>query len=91
MNKCRNPDHPHCTHWVMQGADACTGGHAQPQARHDAAAVAPPTSSGAAPAAALAPDTPAEDASAGMLADAHVTKILPRPAVERMAYCAVKN
>ena len=35
--------------------------------------------------------TPAEDASARMLADAHVTKILPRPAVERMAYCAVKN
>jgi len=29
MNKCRNPDHPHCTVWVMPGADSCVNGHAQ--------------------------------------------------------------
>lgn len=32
MNKCRHPEHPHCTHWVMPGADACAGGHAQAEA-----------------------------------------------------------
>lgn len=30
MNKCRNPQHPHCTQWVMDGAPACEAGHAQP-------------------------------------------------------------
>lgn len=30
MMKCRDPDHPHCTHWVLPGAAACAGGHAQP-------------------------------------------------------------
>ncbi|HEV7813510.1 MAG TPA: FHA domain-containing protein [Janthinobacterium sp.] len=29
MKKCSNPDHPHCTFWVMPGEDACAGGHAQ--------------------------------------------------------------
>lgn len=29
MNKCSNPDHPHCTLWVMPGAQACANGHAQ--------------------------------------------------------------
>jgi hypothetical protein len=32
MNKCRNPDHPHCTVWVMPGEDSCVHGHAQPVA-----------------------------------------------------------
>lgn len=32
MNKCRNPQHPHCTQWVMDGAGTCEGGHAQPGA-----------------------------------------------------------
>lgn len=32
MNKCRNPQHPHCTRWVMQDAATCMGGHAQPAA-----------------------------------------------------------
>lgn len=36
MNKCRNPDHPHCTHWVMQDAHACMGGHSQPSAQAQA-------------------------------------------------------
>ena len=29
MKKCSNPDHPHCTFWVMPGENACAGGHAQ--------------------------------------------------------------
>ncbi|MGV7207389.1 FHA domain-containing protein [Oxalobacteraceae bacterium A2-2] len=29
MNKCSNPQHPHCTYWVMPGAQSCEGGHAQ--------------------------------------------------------------
>jgi hypothetical protein len=32
MNKCCNPDHPHCTYWVMPGESTCAGGHAQPAA-----------------------------------------------------------
>ncbi|QNA99732.1 FHA domain-containing protein [Massilia sp. Se16.2.3] len=30
MNRCSNPDHPHCTLWVMPGDGACAHGHAQP-------------------------------------------------------------
>ena len=29
MNKCCNPDHPHCTYWVMPGESTCAGGHTQ--------------------------------------------------------------
>ncbi len=29
MNKCSNPQHPHCTLWVMPGENACPSGHAQ--------------------------------------------------------------
>lgn len=29
MNKCSNSNHPHCTAWVMPGADSCVHGHAQ--------------------------------------------------------------
>ena len=29
MNRCNNPDHPHCTVWVTPGAAACAHGHAQ--------------------------------------------------------------
>jgi hypothetical protein len=32
MNKCRNPDHPHCTVWVMPGDSVCAHGHPQPAA-----------------------------------------------------------
>lgn len=32
MNKCGNPDHPHCTYWVLPGESACAGGHPQPVA-----------------------------------------------------------
>lgn len=30
MNRCSNPEHPHCTVWVMPGDAACAHGHAQP-------------------------------------------------------------
>jgi hypothetical protein len=30
MNRCRNPDHPHCTVWVMPGEAVCAHGHPQP-------------------------------------------------------------
>ncbi|MCS0807918.1 FHA domain-containing protein [Massilia agilis] len=30
MNLCRDPDHPHCTVWVMPGGDTCAHGHPQP-------------------------------------------------------------
>ncbi|MBQ5949900.1 FHA domain-containing protein [Massilia sp. ST3] len=30
MNRCRNPDHPHCTVWVLPGDAVCAHGHAQP-------------------------------------------------------------
>lgn len=29
MKKCRHPDHPHCTYWVLPGEGACAGGHPQ--------------------------------------------------------------
>jgi hypothetical protein len=32
MNRCRHPDHPHCTVWVMPGERSCAHGHAQPSA-----------------------------------------------------------
>lgn len=46
MNRCRNPEHPHCTVWVMPGDAVCAHGHAQPQAAKDVApapAIALPT------------------------------------------------
>lgn len=32
MSRCRNPEHPHCTVWVMPGEQSCAHGHAQPEA-----------------------------------------------------------
>ncbi|SFD11327.1 FHA domain-containing protein [Massilia yuzhufengensis] len=32
MNRCRHPDHPHCTVWVLPGEGVCAHGHAQPAA-----------------------------------------------------------
>lgn len=29
MKKCSNPDHPHCTYWVMPGETTCANGHSQ--------------------------------------------------------------
>lgn len=30
MHRCRHPDHPHCTVWVMPGGNLCAHGHLQP-------------------------------------------------------------
>jgi hypothetical protein len=30
MHRCRHPDHPHCTVWVMPGDSVCAHGHLQP-------------------------------------------------------------
>lgn len=30
MHRCRDPEHPHCTVWVMPGAGTCAHGHPQP-------------------------------------------------------------
>ncbi|WP_152594710.1 FHA domain-containing protein [Massilia sp. BSC265] len=30
MNRCRHPEHPHCTVWVMPGELVCAHGHVQP-------------------------------------------------------------
>lgn len=30
MNRCRHPDHPHCTVWVLPGEAMCEHGHVQP-------------------------------------------------------------
>jgi hypothetical protein len=30
MNRCRDPDHPHCTVWLLPGDGACAHGHPQP-------------------------------------------------------------
>lgn len=32
MKKCSNPEHPHCTYWVLPGEKACAAGHGQPEA-----------------------------------------------------------
>src|SRR5437764_80777 len=40
MNRCSNPEHPHCTVWVMPGATVCAHGHAQPAAAAPPAAAA---------------------------------------------------
>lgn len=41
MNRCRSPEHPHCTVWVMPGESACAHGHAQPAPEAVAAAGLP--------------------------------------------------
>jgi hypothetical protein len=30
MHRCRDPEHPHCTVWVLPGSDTCAHGHPQP-------------------------------------------------------------
>jgi len=36
MTTCRDPEHPHCTVWVMPGDGACAHGHPQPAASREA-------------------------------------------------------
>lgn len=42
MNRCRNPEHPHCTVWVLPGDAMCAHGHAQPEAQAELQPSAPP-------------------------------------------------
>ena len=51
MNRCRHPDHPHCTVWVMPGEAVCEHGHVQPEAASPDHAPAPAPAQAAAPAA----------------------------------------
>jgi hypothetical protein len=46
MNRCRNPDHPHCTVWVMPGDAACAHGHPQPSQADPSATPEPEASVG---------------------------------------------
>jgi hypothetical protein len=39
MNLCRNPEHPHCTVWVMPGEGSCAHGHPQPGTRPPATGI----------------------------------------------------
>jgi hypothetical protein len=39
MQKCRSPDHPHCTVWVLPGDSACAHGHPQPASEVAAEAI----------------------------------------------------
>ncbi|MGJ9419543.1 FHA domain-containing protein [Massilia sp. CMS3.1] len=43
MNRCRHPDHPHCTVWVMPGEPACAHGHLQPETTAPAEPALPAT------------------------------------------------
>lgn len=63
MNKCSNPDHPHCTVWVMPGADSCVHGHVQASAALPVPAATPAPTAAPAPAAL----TPLPDNSFDML------------------------
>jgi len=60
MNRCSNPEHPHCTVWVMPGDAACAHGHAQVtpagfDAAHDPASAAEVARSAAPVRSAVAP------------------------------------
>lgn len=50
ISRCRHPEHPHCTVWVMPGEPACAHGHVQPVPDHP---LDPPVT-GAAPVASAA-------------------------------------
>jgi hypothetical protein len=47
MNRCKHPDHPHCTVWVMPGDSACAHGHPQPEAAATPSDLPPLPASGA--------------------------------------------
>jgi hypothetical protein len=57
MNLCRDPEHPHCTVWVMPGADTCAHGHPQPAALRAAASTPAVPTVAAQPDVVAAPNT----------------------------------
>jgi hypothetical protein len=70
MNRCANPEHPHCTVWVMPGDETCAHGHPQPAS---ASAAGEPT-------AAPAPLSPPIAAPALQRPHLHVSGFDPRAA-----------
>jgi hypothetical protein len=74
MNLCHNPEHPHCTVWVMPGANACAHGHPQP-ALAQTAPDAPP----------LVAQATGEHASRTLRPHLHISGFDPRAAGGRQA------
>ncbi|WP_313703510.1 FHA domain-containing protein [Massilia sp.] len=70
MNRCANPEHPHCTVWVMPGDESCAHGHPQPAF----------ASAAGEPAAAAAPLSPPIPAPALQRPHLHVSGFDPRAA-----------
>jgi hypothetical protein len=89
MKKCSNPDHPHCTLWVMEGATTCASGHAQraPQPTSfdliSARRSSRPASSGRSPA--PVPAMPSSPAPLLQRPHLHVSGFDPRAAGGRQA------
>jgi hypothetical protein len=88
MKKCSNPEHPHCTLWVMPGDTTCASGHAQrmaPPSSFDMISALrsqrPGTAAGSA--AALAPDAGPGAAERGP--HLHISGFDPRAAGGRQA------
>ena len=81
MNRCRNPEHPHCTVWVMPGEQLCAHGHAQP------ASDAPPPGSGLPPSFEAISALRAQAATGGGLSrpQLHISGFDPRAAGGRQA------
>ena len=55
MNRCANPDHPHCTVWVLPGDGTCAHGHPQPAPAEAMSAPAPEPGTAAAGSPIVAP------------------------------------
>ena len=70
MNRCRNPEHPHCTVWVLPGDAMCAHGHAQPESAAQPAPV---------PAAAPAVGLPSSFDAITALRSRRPTEIGPAP------------
>ncbi len=88
MNRCRNPEHPHCTVWVMPGEQLCAHGHAQPASDGAASGSGLPASFAAISAlrAQRVPDAAATRTSCGFgRPQLHISGFDPRAAGGRQA------
>ena len=83
MKKCSNPEHPHCTFWVLPGENVCAGNHPQtavPASSYDllnALRSARSEQSATAPVRAPAACMPAAAASAPLATPSAVTPVRP--------------